>query len=131
MGEGIEQIECRFRVVAIHTIAVSQDCRGHAAATDLPDKDDAAESLMTGGEVNAMLLVLVVKGAWMEDVDKLQRERHHDGVLDLASCGHVGRSWTAWGNVEDRRGKENRRRGGSGAYQVKSTGSSLNLFETM
>ena len=90
VGEGIEQIECRFRVVAIHTIAVSQDCRGHAAATDLPDKDDAAESLMTGGEVNAMLLVLVVKGAWTEDVDKLQRERHHDGVLDLAGCGHVG-----------------------------------------
>ena len=131
MREGIKQIECRFRVVAIHTIAVSQDCRGHAAATDLPDKDDAAKSLMTGGGVDAMLLVSVVKGAWTEDVDKLQRERHHDGVLDLAGCGHVGRSWTAWGNVEDRRGKENRRRGGSGAYQVKSTGSSLNLFETM
>ena len=75
MGEGIEQIECRFRVVAIHTIAVSQDCRGHAAATDLPDKDDAAKSLMTGGGVDAMLLVSVVKGAWTEDVDKLQRER--------------------------------------------------------
>ena len=69
-------------------------------ATDLPDEDDAAESLMTGGGVDAALLVSVVEGAWTEDVKKLEKEQYHDGVLDLAGCAHVGRSSTAWGDVD-------------------------------
>ena len=42
-------------------------------ATDLPDEDDAAESLLTGKGVDAALLVSVVEGAWTEDVQKLEK----------------------------------------------------------
>ncbi|KAL3762562.1 hypothetical protein ACHAW5_007807 [Stephanodiscus triporus] len=90
-------------------------------ASDLPDEDDAAESLMTGGGVDAALLVSVVEGAWTEDVDMLEREQYHDGVLDLAGCAHVGRSSTAWGNVDEARARQNKKKGGSGAYHVRSS----------
>ena len=63
----------------------------------------------------------VVEGAWAEDVRKLEREQYHDGVLDLAGCAHVGRSSTAWGNVDEGKARQNRKRGGSGAYHVKSS----------
>ena len=43
-------------------------------ASDLPDEDDTAESLMTGGGVDASLLVSVVEGAWKEDITKLEKE---------------------------------------------------------
>ena len=90
-------------------------------AADLPDEDDAAESLMTGGGADASLLVSVVEGAWTEDVEKLEREQYHDGVLDLAGCAHVGRSSTAWGNVDENKARQNRKKGGSGAYHIKSS----------
>jgi hypothetical protein len=48
-------------------------------ASDLPDEDDAAESLITGGGVDASLLVGVVEGAWSEDVKKLEKEQFHNG----------------------------------------------------
>ena len=90
-------------------------------ASDLPDEDDAAESLITGGGVDAALLVGVVEGAWREDVDKLERETYHNGVLDLAGCAHVGRSSTAWSNVDEVKGRRKRAKGGSGAYHIKSS----------
>eukprot|EP00578_Thalassiosira_sp_NH16_P021655 CAMPEP_0181086980 /NCGR_PEP_ID=MMETSP1071-20121207/6035_1 /TAXON_ID=35127 /ORGANISM="Thalassiosira sp., Strain NH16" /LENGTH=919 /DNA_ID=CAMNT_0023168851 /DNA_START=45 /DNA_END=2804 /DNA_ORIENTATION=- len=90
-------------------------------ASDLPDQDDAAESLITGGGVDAALLVSVVEGAWTTDVQKLEKEQFHDGVLDLAGCAHVGRSSTAWSNVDERKARKNRERGGSGAYHIKSS----------
>lgn len=48
-------------------------------ATDLPDEDDAAESVMTGGGIDATLLVSVVEGAWKEDVEMLEKEQFHNG----------------------------------------------------
>jgi len=81
-------------------------------ASDLPDEDDAAESMMTGGGVDAALLVSVVEGAWTEDVKKLEKESFHNGVLDLAGCAHVGRSSTAWGNVDEKKAKRNKAKGG-------------------
>ncbi|KAL7540939.1 hypothetical protein ACHAXR_010488 [Thalassiosira sp. AJA248-18] len=90
-------------------------------ASDLPDEDDAKESLLTGGGVDATLLVSVVEGAWTEDVKKLEKEQFHDGVLDLAGCAHVGRSSTAWGNVDEKKAKKNKAKGGSGAYHIKSS----------
>jgi hypothetical protein len=81
-------------------------------ATDLPDEDDAAEGLLTGRGVDAALLVGVVEGAWTEDVRRLEGrgwgEAYHNGVLDLAGCAHVGRSSTAWGNVDQRMAQRRR-----------------------
>ena len=48
-------------------------------ATDLPDEDDAAESVMTGGGVDASLLVGVVEGIWEEDIRMLEKEQFHNG----------------------------------------------------
>jgi hypothetical protein len=90
-------------------------------ASDLPDEDDAAESLITGGGVDAALLVAVVEGAWTEDIQKLEKEQFHNGVLDLRGCAHVGRSSTAWSNVDEKKAKRNKEKGGSGAYHIKSS----------
>ena len=90
-------------------------------ASDLPDEDDAAESLITGGGVDAALLVAVVEGAWTEDVQKLEKEQFHNGVMDLRGCAHVGRSSTAWSNVDEKKAKRNKEKGGSGAYHIKSS----------
>jgi hypothetical protein len=90
-------------------------------ASDLPDEDDAAESLITGGGTDAALLVSVVEGAWTEDVQKLEKEQFHNGVLDLRGCAHVGRSSTAWSNVDEKKAKKNKEKGGSGAYHIKSS----------
>ena len=97
--------------------------------TDLPDEDDAAESLLTGKGVDAALLVSVVEGAWTEDVQKLEKEMFHNGVLDLAGCAHVGRSSTAWGNINQQQAassmnkKEEEKTGtrSSGAYHIPSS----------
>jgi len=90
-------------------------------ASDLPDEDDTAESLLTGGGTDAALLVSVVEGAWTEDVEKLEKEQFHNGVLDLRGCAHVGRSSTAWSNVDEKKAKKNKEKGGSGAYHIKSS----------
>ena len=90
-------------------------------ASDLPDEDDAAESLITGGGTDAALLVSVVEGAWTEDVEKLEKETYHNGVLDLRGCAHVGRSSTAWSNVDQKKAKKNKEKGESGAYHIKSS----------
>ena len=89
--------------------------------TDLPDEDSAAESLMTGGGVDAYLLVAVVEGKWKEDLDVITKARYHSGVRDLQGCAHVGRSSTAWSNVDERQAKVNARQGKGGAYHVKSS----------
>jgi hypothetical protein len=104
-------------------------------ATDLPDEDDAAESLLTGKGVDAALLVSVVEGAWTEDVQKLEKEMYHNGVLDLAGCAHVGRSSTAWGNInqqqaaaaaasnrsKNNKDKDKKDKRNSGAYHIPSS----------
>ena len=90
-------------------------------ASDLPDEDDAAESLITGNGVDAALLVSVVEGAWTTDIQKLEKEQYHNGVLDLAGCAHVGRSSTAWSNVDVNKAQRNKAKGGSGAYHIKSS----------
>jgi hypothetical protein len=44
-----------------------------------------------------------------------------NSVLDLAGCAHVGRSSTAWSNVDEKKAKRNKEKGGSGAYHIKSS----------
>ena len=41
--------------------------------------------------------------------------------MDLAGCAHVGRSTTAWSNIDEAKAKRNKANGGSGAYHIKSS----------
>jgi len=70
---------------------------------DLPDEDNTAEGLLTGGGVDAYLLVGVVEGKWKEDIKLLEREKIHNGVLDLNGCAHVGRGTTAWSTITEKK----------------------------
>lgn len=69
--------------------------------TDLPNEDDAAESVLSGGGVDAYLLVAVVEGKMVEDIKSVEKDQYSSGVVGLMSSAHVGRSSTAWSNVND------------------------------
>jgi hypothetical protein len=71
--------------------------------SDLPDEDNSAEGLMTGSGVDAYLLVAVAEGKWKEDIDIIEKEKYNDGVLALQGCAHVGRSSTAWSNIDEKK----------------------------
>lgn len=89
--------------------------------TDLPDDDDTAESLVTGGGVDAHLLVAAVEGQWKEDVKMLENQEYHEGVLGLEGAAHVGRSRTAWANVNDNKSNAAKRKVGiAEPYHIKS-----------
>lgn len=70
----------------------------------LPDEDDGLESLMSGGGVDASIMVAVVEGNWKEDIELLKRE-YHEGILDLTGAAHIGKSSTAWSNVDESKSK--------------------------
>lgn len=90
--------------------------------TDLPDEDDTAEGLMTGSGTDAYLLVAVAEGKWKEDVKLIENERYNDGVLSLQGCAHVGRSSTAWSNINENKARADFKKGkGNGAYHIKSS----------
>ena len=87
----------------------------------LPDEDDTVESVMTGGGVDAALLVAVVEGQWKEDLDLLKQE-YHEGVLDLSGSAHVGRSSTAWSNVNEHKSQAAKKKTGKALpYHIPKT----------
>ena len=89
---------------------------------DLPDEDDTAEGLMTGSGTDAYLLVAVAEGVWKEDIKIIEKEKFNDGVLGLKGCAHVGRSSTAWSNIDQKKAQRMNKKGeGSGAYHIKSS----------
>ena len=88
---------------------------------DLPDEDDSAEGLMTGSGTDAYLLVAVAEGKWKEDVELIEKEKFNDGVLALKGCAHVGRSSTAWSNVDKKKATNLKKNGKSGSYHIKSS----------
>ena len=90
--------------------------------TDLPDEDDTAEGIMTGSGTDAYLLVAVAEGKWKEDVKYIENEKFNDGVLALQGCAHVGRSSTAWSNIDEKKAKADLKRGkGNGVFHIKSS----------
>lgn len=90
--------------------------------TDLPNDDDGAEALLTGGGVDAYLLVAAIEGPWKEDVQLLEQEAYHDGVLGLIGAAHVGRSRTAWANINEQSSKQKLKKTGQAIpYHIKST----------
>ena len=76
------------------------------SCSDLPKEDDTAENLMTGGGVDAYLLCAVVEGKTEQDVKYIENEKFNDGVIGLSSSAHVGRSITAWSNINEKKAKE-------------------------
>jgi C2 domain len=89
---------------------------------DLPDEEDTAEGLMSGGGTDAYLLVAAIEGQWKEDIKKLQTHTYHDGVLGLMGAAHVGKSRTAWSNVNIHKSKAIARKTGAAIpYHVPST----------
>merc|ERR1740136_46567 len=71
------------------------------SCSDLPDDDSTSESLLTGSGVDAYLLVAVAEGRSTADVTQIETDRYSGGVTALAGCAHVGRSTTAWSNVQE------------------------------
>ena len=51
----------------------------------------------------------------------MQSANDDNRVLDLAGCAHVGRSTTAWSNIDQAKAKRNKASGSSGAYHIKSS----------
>jgi len=91
--------------------------------TGLPDEEDdnIAESMLTGGGVDASLLVAAVEGQWKEDLELLQQE-YHEGIMDLTGAAHVGRSSTAWSNVNEKQSKNAKKKTGTALpYHVKKS----------
>jgi hypothetical protein len=89
---------------------------------DLPDEDDSAEGLMTGSGTDAYLLVAVAEGKWKEDIEYIEKEKSNNGVLALKGCAHVGRSSTAWSNIDEKKAKKRKEKGeDNGSYHIRSS----------
>jgi hypothetical protein len=84
----------------------------------LPEEDDSVEAVMSGGGVDATVLVAAVEGQWKEDIELLKQE-YHEGIMDLTGAAHVGRSSTAWSNVNEAKSKAVKRKTGKApAYHI-------------
>ena len=81
-------------------------------AIGLPDEDNTIEGLTTGGGTDAYLSVAALEGKWEEDVRMLEKEQYHQGVRDLSGAAHVGRSTTAWANVNENKSKAAKKKTG-------------------
>lgn len=89
--------------------------------TDLPDDDNSAESLLSGGGVDAYLVVAAIEGQWKEDVRLIEKEAYHEGVLGLVGAAHVGKSRTAWANVNENKSNNAKLKTGQALpYHIKS-----------
>jgi len=83
--------------------------------TDLPEEDDTIESITTGNGVDVALMCAVVEGRlWKEDLKVLDKDPNHNGVFSLSGAAHVGRSRTAWANVNINKSKATKRKTGKG-----------------
>ena len=86
--------------------------------TNLPSEDDNVEALASGSGVDATLLVAAVESQWKEDLEMLKQE-FHDGVMGLSGSTHVGRSRTAWSNINENQSNAAKKKTGKAlAYHV-------------
>jgi len=93
--------------------------------TGLPETEaGTAERLVSGGSgADACLLVAVLEGQWKEDVQKLEKEQFHTGVLDLSGAAHVSRSTTCWSSVDEKKAEVSWNKYGRALpYHVKASG---------
>jgi len=79
--------------------------------TDLPEEDDNIEKLTTGDGVDVCLMCAIVEGSlWKEDLKTLDKDPNHNGVMSLSGSAHVGRSRTAWANVDSKKSEAHKRK---------------------
>lgn len=88
--------------------------------TNLPQDESGAERMLTGEGADACVLVAAIEGSWEEDVKLLEKEQYHEGVLDLSGAAHVGRTSTAWANVDEKKSQlAKKQRGKASPYHIK------------
>lgn len=91
----------------------------------LPDQVEGgggAEEIVTGKGVDAAILVAAIEGSWKDDVQLLEKTEYNQGVLDLTGAAHVGRSATAWANVDEKMSNlAKRQRGRASPYHIPAT----------
>lgn len=91
-------------------------------AIGLPDEDDTLEGITTGSGTDAYLSVAALEGQWKEDIKMLEKEMYHEGIRDLSGAAHVGRSSTAWSNVNKGKSEMTKRNTGrASAYHIPSS----------
>ena len=89
--------------------------------TGLPHEDDQLESLISGDGIDASIMVAAIEGQWKEDV-ALLKKGYHEGILDLSGAAHIGKSSTAWSNVDERRSiNEKKKTGKAPPYHMKKS----------
>lgn len=82
--------------------------------TDLPEEDDTIESVATGNGVDTCVMCAVVEGSlWKEDLKVLDKEANHNGIFSLSGSAHVGRSRTAWANVNVNKSNASKKKTGT------------------
>ena len=75
-------------------------------ATDLPEEDSSIESVATGNGVDVCIMCAVVEGKlWEDDIKMLDTDSNHNGIFSLSGAAHVGRSRTAWANINEQKSK--------------------------
>ena len=66
-------------------------------------------------------MVAAIEGKWEEDVALLKQE-YHEGIMDLSGAAHIGKSSTAWSNVNEARSMAAKRKTGKALpYHVKKS----------
>jgi len=87
----------------------------------LPEGNDQLDSLITGGGADASIMVAAIEGQWKEDV-VLLKQGYHEGILDLSGAAHIGKSSTAWANIDERRSiAEKKKTGKAPPYHIKKS----------
>ncbi|GKY91437.1 hypothetical protein MPSEU_000116000 [Mayamaea pseudoterrestris] len=87
--------------------------------TGLPEDESTVERILSGNGVDAKLLAAIIEGSWQEDLELLEREQYHQGILDMTGAAHVGYSSTAWANVDEKQSQvAKRQRGKQSPYHV-------------
>jgi len=83
--------------------------------TDLPEEDDTLEKVASGNGVDTCVMCAIVEGSlWKEDLKVLDKESNHNGIFSLSGSSHVGRSRTAWANVNVNKSNATKRKTGKG-----------------
>jgi hypothetical protein len=84
--------------------------------------ESVAERLLSGAGVDACLLVAVIEGQWKEDIERLEKEIYHTGILDLSGAAHVSRSSTCWSTVTEQKAIASQKKNGRPLpYHVQAT----------
>jgi hypothetical protein len=82
-------------------------------ATDLPEEDSTVESVATGNGVDVCIMCAVLEGKlWKDDIKLLDNDSNHNGIFSLSGAAHVGRSRTAWANINENKSNASKRKTG-------------------